>query len=1159
MTTEVTGRSLTYVETDLDVYRITIFENEPIAAGLPRNWTVPTSTNHTVSLVAAPTMPSGKAIRLQKTAGNRSALLWTPPPVVRDASAVGLFRTDVVGLTNMGLCLRVTGGDGTENGYFCRFDGDAQLLIFKSVAGTGTTVQTAAFAHGEGENLWMRFDALNVTGGVLLRGKAWRGNMEDEPESFVISFTEVTNVFNSGGHGIFATTNNTPDYVCGLFRVRSLFSQSVETLRFTKSSSYLPVTIDAIQSLLEVQVSPGAISLGENLGERATITAAFKDHKHADLGEMYERGTFWGKFRGREIFRRGEPIRMIRGLLGQSIGQMETRHYVLDSFSGPSFSGAFQLIGKDPLKLADDDRALAPRPNSGFLIANVLAADTTLTLSPGGIGNTEYPSDGYVAIGGKEIVSFVRRGNDSFTKVLLPCDGTNGSTTFTDTNVGGSAHTWTAAGNAQISTAQFKFGGASALFDGTGDTVTTPDSVDFTLGASNFSIDCWFFCTAPTGVDRYIAGQVDAAFTGPGSAWDLSRNGAGDRIRFEWISGGSFVSVFSTSTFTNLVNTGWHHVEATRSGTNVYLFIDGVLEGSAVIGSTVINDSAAALGIGCAGGFGGSLWIGNIDQFRLSVGVARHVDNFVLPTGPYSTSGDVLTIARAKFGTLASDHQAEDRVQVCLLYTAKTPAFIISDLFINYADILPAYVPTVAWELECDSFLDRLYTKMIADPTGVQELVSKLIQQAGLAMWWEAVSQEIRLQVLRGVSTDAFKYDQTNVLSGTMSITEQPDKRITQVWTYYGVRNPLSPLDQQDNFRSGLVTVDLETELLHGGSVIKTIYADWIPAFGRQTAQRINDLQIGRFKNPPRRVTFETLRYSGVIDPELGGGFLFDYWGGQNEVGDVSSIPIQVTRLNPMADRFVVEAEEMLFSQQATADLTNRVILFDGDVNNVNLKNVHDSIYPTLTALDVTNGVNLTVIVGSGVVIGSATSGAAFNVGTGWPVGLPITIQNMGTIAGRGGNGGNGHIQTGPFGGTPGTAGTTALLTIVAINLDNTGGTIGGGGGGGAGGGFHNFGNGDDFPGGGGGGGAGLVAGNGGLGIVGRSANGSPGTLLTGGAGGGSISSGDPGGNGGNLGSNGVAGTGNVSSAPGAAGAAVDGISHVTVVHAGTILGAQIN
>ena len=51
--------------------------------------------------------------------------------------------------------------------------------------------------------------------------------------------------------------------------------------------------------------------------------------------------------------------------------------------------------------------------------------------------------------------------------LLLHGDGTNGSTTIVDSS--SSSKTVTAVGDAQISTAQSKFGGSSIYFDGTGD------------------------------------------------------------------------------------------------------------------------------------------------------------------------------------------------------------------------------------------------------------------------------------------------------------------------------------------------------------------------------------------------------------------------------------------------------------------------------------------------------------------------------------------------------------------------------------------------------------------------------------------------------------------------------------------------------------------
>ena len=77
----------------------------------------------------------------------------------------------------------------------------------------------------------------------------------------------------------------------------------------------------------------------------------------------------------------------------------------------------------------------------------------------------------------------------SSTKLLLNGNGTNGSTTFTDSS--NSSYTVTANGNAQISTAQSKFGSASMYFDGTGDYLTVSNATasdvfgsgDFTMGS----------------------------------------------------------------------------------------------------------------------------------------------------------------------------------------------------------------------------------------------------------------------------------------------------------------------------------------------------------------------------------------------------------------------------------------------------------------------------------------------------------------------------------------------------------------------------------------------------------------------------------------------------------------------------------------------------
>jgi hypothetical protein len=387
------------------------------------------------------------------------------------------------------------------------------------------------------------------------------------------------------------------------------------------------------------------------------------------------------------------------------------------------------------------------------------------------------------------------------------------------------------------------------------------------------------------------------------------------------------------------------------------------------------------------------------------------------------------------------------------------------------------------------------------------------------------------------VLTNAATFTPDNVLQGTLATKEQPALRVSRVQTYFGQINPLLPLTQVNNFRSMSVAINAAAEANYGAQAIQTIYSRWIPQLGRTVADRLGALILGRFSDPPRHVSFSMLRYAQT-DVTLGTGYQVQSKFIQDATGAPSSIPVQVTQLNPAADSFVADAEEMLFNAPVT-DLTNRSIVIDANNYNINLRAAHDSIFPVPTA-----GITVTFTLNAGVTVGShATATPAIDVGL-WPAGVTINLIVLGTIQGMGGAGG----IPGTAGPNAGKLGGPALFTRNAINLTDLAGKIwGGGGGGGAG---------ISTLSGGGGGGAGQDAGPGGVNPVDPTRNGSPGTEIAGGAalnpGGGNAASG----NGGGPGVAGGAGNG----AGGAAGAAIDGISYVTLIGgAGDIRGPQIN
>ena len=709
------------------------------------------------------------------------------------------------------------------------------------------------------------------------------------------------------------------------------FTNVPVTLRFGLDVDYLPLEIECIPSIMDWGVSPAIISLGEDLGLRAEMRVTFKDHPWSDTGpggdkyladrtyNPFSQGTFWGKWRSRVQYLRGKAIRLIVGYEGQSLAEMETRHFVVESFDGPTPDGSFTIIGKDPLKLLDGDRAQAPAPNNGFLVADITNVATSLTLSPTGIGNAEYPASGYLNIGGAEIVSFTR-------------------------------------------------------------------------------------------------------------------------------------------------------------------------------------------------------------------------------------SGDTVTItARGQLGTTAQAHQAQDRAQVVLRYDGDDPADIIYDLMVNYAGIDAAYIDLVDWQNETENFLRRVYSATIADPQGVKKLVIELIQQAALSIWWDDVGQKIRLRVLRAIETDAELLGHDIIQRGSFRTTEQPDKRVSQVWIYYGQRNPLQRLEDLDNFRSLAVSADLEAETNYGSPMIRKLYSRWIASGGRTVATRVGDIILGRYKDPPRRFNMTMLR--GVKELTAGQGYRASWWTIQDETGATTNAPIQITRVSPNSGVFEYEAEEQLFQILDPEDLDNRTLIFDAAILDVNLRSVHDALYP---APETGDTFTLKVYVETNVVVGASTTGnAAMTVGT-WPSGVTVEIYNNGRIQGAGGKGGN--AQKAGSAAQAGSAGGLALYTRKAVTLDNLNGKIYGGGGGGGGGAIKEAGK---FAGGG-GGGAGYVAGAGGATGNGEDQAGQPGTLDAGGLGATNVtSSAWPGGNGGGPAQPGLKPGGG--GAGGAAGGAIDGDSYITFSAVGDIRGTRTN
>jgi hypothetical protein len=148
----------------------------------------------------------------------------------------------------------------------------------------------------------------------------------------------------------------------------------------------------------------------------------------------------------------------------------------------------------------------------------------------------------------------------------LSCDGTNGSTTFTDGSP--NPKTITANGNAQISTAWSYAGTGSALFDGTGDTLTASSS-EFLTGSGDFSWDIRFKMNNTSGTQVML-------FLGDLTNYYQIIIGDGSIRINRAISGGSSDDISVSQS----LDTSGHRLQWVKSGSTNTLYYDGVSLGS---------------------------------------------------------------------------------------------------------------------------------------------------------------------------------------------------------------------------------------------------------------------------------------------------------------------------------------------------------------------------------------------------------------------------------------------------------------------------------------------------------------------------------------------------------------------------------------------------
>jgi hypothetical protein len=214
-------------------------------------------------------------------------------------------------------------------------------------------------------------------------------------------------------------------------------------------------------------------------------------------------------------------------------------------------------------------------------------------------------------------------GGDSYfsnVALLLHMDGT-----LSDSSI--SQLIMTANGNAQVSSAQSKFGGASGYFDGSsGSYLSCADpKTASAFGTGDFTVEFW---AHPDALQDTV-GLVSSRINGQNS-WVVTFYQGNNNLQWH-----SLYSII-INTQTTIPVQEWTHIAVTRSSGMLAVYVNGNKVGSAQDNSDYGNTATLNIGYDSFQG----VFNGYIDDVRITKGVARYTQSaFGVPAFPYADDG----------------------------------------------------------------------------------------------------------------------------------------------------------------------------------------------------------------------------------------------------------------------------------------------------------------------------------------------------------------------------------------------------------------------------------------------------------------------------------------------------------------------------------------
>jgi len=186
----------------------------------------------------------------------------------------------------------------------------------------------------------------------------------------------------------------------------------------------------------------------------------------------------------------------------------------------------------------------------------------------------------------------------------------------------------------------------SIYFNGSTDYLTVPSNASFSFGTGDFTVELWVYASPFSNSNgKMLIDSRPAGTNGP--YWLLGTNTTGCPTFTTMTSGGTSISGSNS-----VANNSWNHISATRQGTSLKLFVNGVLAASGTDSSDI---SSTGLFVGVNAFYSqaaDTYWAGYMSNIRITKGTALYTTTYTpstIPLVPITNTSLLLLGANSKY------------------------------------------------------------------------------------------------------------------------------------------------------------------------------------------------------------------------------------------------------------------------------------------------------------------------------------------------------------------------------------------------------------------------------------------------------------------------------------------------------------------------------